>query len=583
MLIRNTSEVGRSGESGGALVAAITVVATVGMLSAMTFQLNQSTWKRQLTENDKKRAFYLAESGIAESMAAITMGLGGNVASQAEPAAFGEGFVFSEVLEDQHGLLHVDSYGSCGDARHHLAVVINKLHIPLAREGFFGEEFVQIGSGTKLESAGDPASGGGSGDTRESSDGRSAGHGPPAHTQDPDRIVKTADVDLEKAGMVRHEGENWRVSWKGGGDFQQNTWDDPEAGGEKYASGTPLGIGDERPSAPTDSTAKLGSNGPITIEPGVSTQTLIDASVHPGPGEVVTPGVGVTITGATTPRSEKTVLPTLEIPTLAAGGDLILARGATLRLDQPYTEYGAISLESGTVLTVAGPAQVVCTSLSLANVAALVVDSSGGPVELHVRDSFHMGPAAEVQSPTSDATGLLVYVHGQDALSGVLEKVILDGAGTFHGLLYAPQANLKLPSSMAFVGSVIGRTLTAESGSNLTFDPALLNESYSTIELEVVSWKVDDIPPALRRNSYDPEGDYRAAGRTPPLLSDSWQSTDQVMHYTDIHGDDYIYRGNNLADLPPGLSMIIDNLSETDPLFSSFETAPGLVRALQVP
>lgn len=583
MLIRNTLEPGRSGESGGALVAAVTVVATVGMLSAMTFQLNQSTWQRQLTENNKKRAFYLAESGIAESMAALTMGLGGNVASQAEPAMFGEGYVFSEVLEDQHGLLHVDSYGICGDARHHLAVVLGKLHVPLAREGFFGDEFVRVGSSALIDSTADPASGGGSGDTKDAGDGRSTTPEPPAPAPDPERIVKTADVDMEKAEMLRREGENWKVAWKGGGDFQQNAWDQPEVGGEKYASGVPLGTGDERPSSPTDTTAKLGSNGPITIEPGLLAPTLIDASVHPGPGEVVTPGVGVTITGATTPRITATVLPTLEAPVLTPAGDLTLTRGATLLLNEPYLEYGAISLEATTVLTLAGPAQVVCTTLSLANAAALVVDSSGGPVEIHVMDSFSMGPAAELQSPTADATGLLIYVHGQDALSGTPEKVTLAGSGTFHGLLYAPLANLDLPSSMSFVGSVIGRTLTVESGTSLSFEPALLNESYSALEFETISWRIGEVPVALRRNNYDPDGDYRSAGRTPPLLSDSWQMTEQIIHYTDLDGNDFIYRGNNLSPMPLEVAVVIDNMTDTDPLFTSFETAPGLVQALQVP
>ncbi len=582
MLIRKTLKVSQPGESGGALVAAVTVVATVGLLSAMTFQLNQSTWQRQLNENNKKRAFYLAESGVAESMAALTMGLGGNVASQAEPALFGEGFVFSEVLEDQHGMLHVDSYGVCDDARHHLAVVVSKLHLPLAREGFFGDEYVQIGPGTKIENAGDPGSGGGSGDTLESGDDRAPGEDPPSQTQDTDRLVTTADTDLEQAGLVRRHGENWGIAWKGGGDFQQNAWDAPGIHGEKYASGVPLGQGDDRPSSPADTTAKLGSNGSIQIEPGVSHPTWLDASVHPGPGHAVTPGVGVTITGATTPRTSTTVLPTLQVPDLMAGGDLVLAHGNTLQLNQPYTEYGEISLEPTSVLTVTGPAQVVCTSLTLANAAALVVDSSGGPVEIHVRDSFHMDSVAEVQSPTADATGLLIYVHGQDALSGVSEKVSLQGTGTFHGLLYAPLANLELPSSMTFVGSVIGRTLTVQAGSNLIFDPALLNESYSAVELEVVSWKIGEVPPALNRNNYDPDRGYRSAGRTPPLLSDSWQKTEQILHYTDVDGDDYIYRGNNRSNLPPGISMVLANMAETDPLFEAFETAPGFVQALEV-
>lgn len=602
MLIRTGTERLSSRESGGALVAALTVVATVGMLSAMTFQLNQSTWQRQLTENNRKRAFYLAEAGISESMAAITMGLGGNVGSKEEPAQFGEGFVFSEVLEDQWGVLQIDSYGICGDARHHLSLAVEKLHVPLAQEGFFGEQFVEIGANTTVTTAPDPGSGGGTGDLPTASGakpeqvatggglllggglvgGLTGGVGIGGASAATLETVVASPSILE-AELHKAEKEAWKVSWLGGGDFQLNTWDLPEITGEKYATGMPFDAGDFRPLAPEDSTAKVGSNGAITIDPGIGGNTLLDASVHPGPGHTVTPGVGVVITGSTTPQTETEVLPTLPVPTLDASGDLLVAARAFQTETEPYASYGAVAVPGTSTLTLVGPGQVVCDSLRLDPGAVLVIDSSSGPVEFHVQDTISIGAGAEIQSPTADATGFLLYAHGTDSVVGVTEKVILSGSGTFHGLLYAPFAHLELPATTSFVGSVIARSLTVQPNTSLTYAPALLNESYSALVVQPIAWIIDEVPADLRASVYDPEGDYRAAGITPPLLSESWQETELVVRYQDDTGAEYTYRGNTRTNAELGATIVIDSIDDTDALFEVASVPPGGIFVMQTP
>ena len=582
MLILKNSDLPKSSESGGALAAALTVVATVGLLSAMTFQLNQSTWRQQLAENDKKRAFYLAESGLAESIAALTLGLGGNIASREEPAEFGEGYVFSETLEDQWGNLNVDAWGISGDARHHLSVVLAKLYMPLAREGFFGSEFVTVGAEVSLQSVAAPGSGGGS-DSPPRSDtnsGNAQDPGPFGQVS-PGQLNNGSHRGLDEARLVQLDNENRTIDWFGGGDFKLNTWDNPEPTGKKYADGVPFGSGDQRPSPPDDTEAKLGSNGPIQIEPGVTTQTLIDASVHPGPGQVVTPGVGVSILGDTTPRSEPTDLPILEPPTLDPAGDLTLAEGLAQLLEQPASEYGAVSLTGSSVLTIAGPAQVVCTSLSIGPNCELSIDSSLGPVEIHVRERLILAPGAEVISPTLDSTGLLLYVHGQDPVGVAPDSVLLRGTGTFHGLLYAPEANLALPSTMAFVGSVIGRSLVVGPGTSLRFDPALLNESYSALQLEILSWRIADVPIEMRSQNYNPQQRYRDTGTTPARLEDARQVTEQILHYTDADGDDFVYRGNMRITIPPG-ALIHDDIGKAHLAFEKHMVAPGQIEPLQI-
>ena len=574
----------RTKREGGALVAALMVVATVGTLSAMSFQLNQATWRRQLTENDKKRAFYLAEAGLSESMAAITMGLGGNVATEAEPAAFGEGYLFVEAKEDLWGFLHLDSYGICGDARHHLSLVVDKRWVPLAKEGFFGEDFVIVGSEATIDAEPDPASGGAAdGGALSTEDAKVTKTTTTTTLSMVTSTTTTKTVSMEEENLESDLGEQWKTAWLGGGEFQLNAWDAPDGSGRKYTPLVPFEPGDERPLQPATSTAIVGSNGAITITPGSSTDTMLDASVHPGPGQTVTPGVGVTITGSTTPREVAVPLPTLLAPTLDAGSDVFVAAGGTGSLTQPYTSCAMIRVNGAGTLTIVGPGQLVCDNLILATGANLIVDSSNGPVEIHVNDTITMATGATITSPTSDATGLLLYAHGVDSTPGTTEKVNIQGSGTLHALLYAPDAHVAVPASLAVVGSIVAKSLDVAAGASLSFEPALLNESYSALRVDPISWKVDAVPDDVKPNVYDPDADYKAAGTTPPQSSDSWQETEQVLKYVADDGEEYVYRGTDVGSSPAFAVTVVDNLVSTDTDFDDHEEPSGRIMQPTLP
>src|SRR5262245_23707058 len=82
------------GRRGSALVMAVIVMGTLLVLSSAFLRLGVTSSKQHNTALDQSRAFYVAEAGIAEAGMALRMGKSGNVASQAQPATYGDGLVW---------------------------------------------------------------------------------------------------------------------------------------------------------------------------------------------------------------------------------------------------------------------------------------------------------------------------------------------------------------------------------------------------------------------------------------------------------------------------------------------------------
>lgn len=107
----------RRARRGSALVAALFVVLMVGTLSMAYLQMSVSKNKEQQTAADAKRAFYVAEAGLAEAYSGLVIGKSGNVGSDVVPARFGNGvfWVVAESVGTNKTVL--TSTGLCGTGR----------------------------------------------------------------------------------------------------------------------------------------------------------------------------------------------------------------------------------------------------------------------------------------------------------------------------------------------------------------------------------------------------------------------------------------------------------------------------------
>ena len=140
-------------QRGSALVMALSAVAVVMILMLGFVQLATSVTTGQTRRVQRKRAFYTAEAGLAESYTAIQLGRSGRVGTKEEPAIFGDGLFWVEVTEDPDtGLLTLKSTGMVAGGKVELSLVAERGVQNVAALGTFSNDPVSLPPGSFVDS-----------------------------------------------------------------------------------------------------------------------------------------------------------------------------------------------------------------------------------------------------------------------------------------------------------------------------------------------------------------------------------------------------------------------------------------------
>jgi Tfp pilus assembly protein PilX len=108
------------------MIAALLVVFAVATMGMIHVQLDLSRAREQRGAIDTKRAFYMAEAGLAEGFNGIASGKSGNVGTEDEPARFANGVFFTTADDEGDGRVTLTSTGMCGAGRATLSIVIER-------------------------------------------------------------------------------------------------------------------------------------------------------------------------------------------------------------------------------------------------------------------------------------------------------------------------------------------------------------------------------------------------------------------------------------------------------------------------
>lgn len=510
--MRNSRKTKRNSRGGSALLASLAVVIGVGALTAVSLQLQSSRLSRLQTENDKKRAFYLAEAALAEAVLSLQNDGSGNIASEAAPAAFGDGFVFAETTEDEQGLLHVDAYGIQGRARQRLSRVLEKEFKPISREGFYGRESLLINPGTQA-------------------------------------FTNTQAYRLYRQSVLAAKAA---------------------------AAGTNLIVAaDGLPNLPSDVRPRLSSDGPIVLLGGVGPLfTSLDVDVRPGPASLLVLPVGTAVAGITAPRAEPAPLPRIRPPQLPGAPDMILRRLQTGSLVDS-SRLLRVTVPATAVLNLTGPLTLVVDEWTQAG--TVNVNATQGPVDLYVLERLTVEAGARFNNPSGQASSLRIQVSAEDLLPLVVDKLRWNSAVPFVGQLYAPKANVILPGSMHFKGSLAARTLQVGSRALLEHDPMLAVNGIGTNSFTDRSWRVLPVPPELADPvAYDPGREYQQLAIEPLLPAFSHRPVEQVVRFTQAEtGRLVTYRGS-LGDVAPRrIAAVVDTVASNDPRFPAVRRPGG--------
>ncbi|MFO1011855.1 MAG: hypothetical protein U1F29_17465 [Planctomycetota bacterium] len=445
----------RRARRGSALVAALFVVLMVGTLSMAYLQMSVSKNKEQQTAADAKRAFYVAEAGLAEAYSGLVIGKSGNVGSDVVPARFGNGvfWVVAESVGTNKTVL--TSTGLCGTGRTCVSLVVENRRPPVASQGVLGAASVNVQAGAVIDSY-DSRGGGGGG------------------------AVSVGGLTLSGGATTSGSGTNQaRITSNGSITVQGTT--------TRSAGATVQG------------SAHPGPSGVVNAGSGAT----ITGSTTPSTALVALPEVRYPDVESSGSVNHSQSSPALTVPSgrhaydtleLSGSGAATLTGPLTLVVDR-------LVLGAGTQLTInalAGPVRVYVRDWMKFAQGSTVVCASTDPT----KTSIVCGG-----SETIDRDG-----------DGVLDPpVTLGSTGSFYGAVYAPHASFTLANTLTLYGAIAAQTLTVAGGGHVHFDVALVDApSEEGADPASLGWRLVQLPPArLVESRTDPLLYLKLRGVTP--------------------------------------------------------------------
>ena len=269
-----------------------------------------------------------------------------------------------------------------------------------------------------------------------------------------------------------------------GYDSRQGTYD------QQFANGATAGMG------------RVGSNGDIAVQGGVE-GAFVDGDATPGPsGSVFTEGER-SVTGSTDPRGSDAILPTLEASEGASEGSLVYGEQVPMIVPSGDQSFASIEIGAGSEVVLTGPSTVTVQRVYAALDSRLLLDTSGGPVDLVVTEKATFEPLSRLETASTDPTQATILVSATDDLQG--PAVTIDADSQFHGSLVAPNATVSIGSEFEIFGAVAAQTLSLAPGARLHFDHALADpELMGADRPRVVSWRVIDVPLEVNNRALSP-------------------------------------------------------------------------------
>ncbi len=527
---------------GGALLFSLIVVMTVSLLSLGLLQLTNSLGRRQKYSVEDKRAFYVAEAGLAEAYYGLSTGGTGDVGSITAPVTLGGGLVWVEATEEENGNLRLTSNGLHGAGRSTLEIVVEPIEEPF---GIFSDGPIEISEPVLID-----------------------GYDSDASPYDEQVVLGKLTVDpvypylhddtgnqiLFYEGLFyryqRSEGNVYRFDavldhtahpelgiehddfiddWCGlfCGDFDDHEYESVLT----YFAGIPQVVVEDPEAEPTGPASELGpttgggglvgSNGSITLSDPTDSGVEIFGDLAPGPGEEATVGESVLHTGEILARAEPLVLAPVSVPDVELLPGFIHDSAIVRILPPADIGYESIEVRGDSQVTLQGPGTLVVNDFTLRDGATLLIENDGGSVNVYVLNSVDFRSGSRIDVTSQDPSKLSIQVAGPD------RSVTLAGQSLFHGMVYAPESEVSIGDAFEIFGSLAAGRLVLAPGARLHFDSGTLGDSGAVPLPKLVGWRIDEVPTAIKQRT-DPfklldldEDDLLALGEE--VESESWE------------------------------------------------------------
>lgn len=253
-----------------------------------------------------------------------------------------------------------------------------------------------------------------------------------------------------------------------------------------------------------DYASQLGSNAYVNgnavfqsnSDVGLSSNSNLYGDLRSGPNGTTSTGANTQVTGALTPLMATLDFPSVTVPEISVGGALSVSGSYNL----PPGDYGfsTLEVEKNAELTINGPARIVVTGEMVMKRADLIIDPTGGAVEIYLAGDFSNATMATITTVGEDPTNLSLYLTGDSS-----QRADLHPHGKFHGTIYGPNAIVDLGTDFELYGAVAARRVELQPHNTIHFDEALMESSSGGQTIEsVLYWAptdLGDLPSAAKR------------------------------------------------------------------------------------
>ena len=226
----------------------------------------------------------------------------------------------------------------------------------------------------------------------------------------------------------------------------------------------------------------VGSNEDITL----LTNSEIYGNATPGPGHIVDDSAPQTfVYGSKAPATALVPLPPIPVPPIPSSGPLSVS-GPPMTLGAG--QYHFDSLEVKGDLTFQGPAEVVVDDLTFMAGSKVTVDTANGPVKFYCTGDVDMRSNSQLITQTQVPWDMQIYITTDNSQGN--RKVVMNANSQFYGVVYAPNAKVKIEAMFEIFGSVMGRHVELASNSSVHYDSSLLfNDDNGPPNYLTVSWR----------------------------------------------------------------------------------------------
>jgi len=538
---------GSPARRGSALVFSLVVVTIVAGMAYSLLRITTFTTRRQASSTDDKRAFYVAEAGIAEAYYGLSRGFTGAVGAADQPVVLGDGLVWVEATQTGDEIL-LRSTGMVGSGRATVEVALESIDVEL---GIFAEEGIELDVPFLID-----------------------GFDSEAEPYEAQARTGTIRIDPLKEHLVDstnhilyYEGLYYRFQDYTTEVFAYDVFFDPLAhpeymekyGAEPVYNSTSLasdsdawlGTGGtavlspeeqmkyglyaaaeyfstipevKAPAPESDSASSplgpstgadgmISSNGDIVLSSD-GTPTAVYGDLLHGP-ESEFSGTGVTVSGSVGALPEQVELDPVQVPGVEMLPGFLHDSALPRVIPSGQIGYESVSVAPGAELVLIGPGAAVFGSLQLQSGSRLTIRNEAGPVDLYVTGVVDLQVGAVIETESEQALDLSLQVV-QSFL-----PVQLYAMSRFHGGIYAPGSEVAVGRDFEVFGYLVSRTLQLEEGVRLHFDSST---SGSLLLPRLLGWKIEEIPVQVRQNRGDPFRIFYGESEEPPEMEESMQS-----------------------------------------------------------